>query len=72
VPLVAGYGLRNWLLPLDDIFSDAEIEDWLDAAVEAGSYQGELLAAPVSTSTQLLFYNADLFEQAGITPPGNE
>jgi ABC-type glycerol-3-phosphate transport system substrate-binding protein len=72
VPLVAGYGLRNWLLPLDDIFSNAEIEDWLDAAVEAGSYQGELLAAPVSTSTQLLFYNADLFEQAGITPPGNE
>jgi multiple sugar transport system substrate-binding protein len=72
VPLVAGYGLRGWLLPLDDVFSDAERSDWLEAALEAGSYQGELLAAPVSTSTQLLFYNADLFEQAGITPPGED
>ena len=72
VPLVAGYGLRGWLLPLDDVFTDAERADWLEAALEAGSYQGELLAAPVSTSTQLLFYNADLFEQAGITPPGED
>jgi ABC-type glycerol-3-phosphate transport system substrate-binding protein len=72
VPLVASYGLRNWLLPLDDVFSEAEVQDWLEAAVEAGSYQGELLAAPVSTSTQLLFYNADLFKKAGITPPGED
>ena len=70
VPLVAGYGLRQWLLPLDDAFTDAEKADWLDAAVEAGSYKGELLAAPVSTSTQLLIYNQDLLEAAGITPPG--
>lgn len=72
VPLVAGYGLRNWLLPLDEIFTDEQRADWLDAAVEAGSYQGKLLAAPVSTSTQLLIYNADIFEKAGITPPGED
>jgi multiple sugar transport system substrate-binding protein len=70
VPLVAGYGLRNWLLPLDDAYTDAEKADWLDAALEAGSYNGQLLAAPVSTSTQLLIYNQDLLEKAGITPPG--
>ena len=29
-----------------------------------------MLAAPVSTSTQLLIYNADIFEAAGIDPPG--
>ncbi len=72
VPLVAGYGLRGWLLPLEDAFTDAERADWLEAALEAGSYEGDLLAAPVSTSTQLLFYNADLFEKAGITPPGED
>jgi ABC-type glycerol-3-phosphate transport system substrate-binding protein len=72
VPVVAGYGLRNWLLPLDDAFNDEEREDWLGAALEAGSYNGELLAAPVSTSTQLLFYNADIFERVGITPPGED
>jgi len=72
VPLVAGYGLRNWLLPLDDVFTEEERADWLEAALEAGTYQGNLLAAPVSTSTQLLFYNADLFAKAGITPPGED
>ena len=72
VPLVAGYGLRDWLLSLEDVFTEEQRADWLDAALEAGSYEGELLAAPVSTSTQLLFYNADIFEQAGITPPGED
>ena len=70
VPLVAGYGLRGWLLPLDEYFVMGEQDDWLEAAVEAGSYNGELLAAPVSTSTQLLIYNADIFAAAGIEPPG--
>ncbi len=70
VPLVAGYGLRDWLLPLDDVFTEEEYNDWLEAAVEAGSYGGHLLAAPVNTSTQLLFYNADLLERAGIEAPG--
>ncbi len=70
VPLVAGYGLRDWLLPLDEFFISGEQDDWLEAALEAGSYNGQLLAAPVSTSTQLLLYNADIFEMAGIEPPG--
>ena len=70
VPLVAAYGLRGWLLPLDEFFISGEQDDWLEAATEAGSYNGELLAAPVSTSTQLLIYNADAFAMAGIDPPG--
>jgi ABC-type glycerol-3-phosphate transport system substrate-binding protein len=72
VPLTSGYGVRGWLLPLDDVFTEEQREDWLDSAVEAGSYNGELMAAPVSTSTQLLFYNADLFESAGVTPPAQD
>jgi len=70
VPLVAGYGLRGWLLPLDAIFDEDERADWLESSLNAGTYNGELLAAPISTSTQVLIYNADIFEQAGLTPPG--
>jgi ABC-type glycerol-3-phosphate transport system substrate-binding protein len=70
VPLVASYGLRGWLLPLDDLFTGEEKADWVEASLEAGKYDGKLLAAPISTSTQLLFYNRNLLEQAGITPPG--
>ena len=71
VPLVSSYGYRGWLLtPLNDIFSEEELADFLPAALAAGTYNGDLLAAPVSTSTQLLYYNADALEAAGITPPG--
>ena len=70
VPLVSGYALRNWLLALDPVFTGDEVEDWLPAAVNAGSYEGTLYAAPVSTSTQLLFYNKGCFDRAGLMPPG--
>ena len=43
---------------------------WVDAAVVAGTYGDNFLAAPQNTSTQLLFYNRDLLAAAGITPPG--
>lgn len=72
VPLVSSYGYKGWLLPLDDVFSAEEKADWLPAALDAGTYEGQLLAAPVSTSTQLLYYNADAFKMAGITPPGQD
>ena len=51
-------------------FSEEEKADWLEAALEAGTYDGQLLSAPVSTSTQVLFYNEALFNRAGVTPPG--
>ena len=70
VPVTAGYGLRGWLLPLDDVFTDEDRADWLPAALAAGSYNGELVSAPVSTSTQLLFINTDMFDAAGIEVPG--
>ena len=72
VPLVSSYGYRGWLLSLDGIFSEEELADFLPAALDAGTYDGELLAAPSSTSTQLLYYNADAFEAAGVTPPGED
>ncbi len=70
VPVTAGYGLRGWLLPLDDVFTDEDRADWLPAALAAGSYNGELISAPVSTSTQLLYMNTDLFDAADIEVPG--
>jgi len=71
-PLVASYGYKNWLLPLDGVYSQAELDDFLPSAVEAGTYNSQLIAGPQSTSTQLLYYNADAFKAAGVTPPGQD
>lgn len=71
-PLVASYGARGWLYPLDAMFSEADRDIWVSGALETGTYNGQFLAAPQNTSTQLLFYNKALFEAAGITPPGED
>ncbi len=71
-PLVASYGYRRWLLPLDGIYTQAELDDFLPSAIKAGTYNGQLIAGPQSTSTQLLYYNADAFKAAGVTPPGQD
>lgn len=71
-PLVASYGARGWLYPLDGAFSAEDKNTWVPGALETGSYNGQFLAAPQHTSTQLLFYNKDLFDAAGLTPPGED
>ena len=63
-------GVRNWLAPLDDLYTEEEKADILEAAYAAGSYNGSMIAAPQFTSTQLLFINKSLFDQAGIPVPG--
>lgn len=71
-PVVASYGLRGWLLPLDEYFDQAQVESWVDAQAESSTYNGQRLSAPIWNSSQLLFYNLDLFEAAGVEPPGPE
>lgn len=71
-PLVASYGARGWLYALDGAFSAEEKQSWVSGALEAGTYNGQFLAAPQHTSTQLLFYNKDIFEAAGLTPPAED
>lgn len=69
-PLVASYGARGWLYPLDGVITDEDKAGWVDASVTAGTYNGKFLAAPQHTSTQLLYLNLDLLKAAGVTPPG--
>ncbi len=71
-PLVASYGLRGWLEPLDDHFSDVTRAEWVDALVQSGTYDGKLIAPPIWNSGQLFFYNEDALAAAGITGPGPE
>jgi len=68
-PVVAAYGFRGWLLPLDEAFSDEQTDGWIDALYTSSMYDGQLLAPPIWNSAQVMYYNADLLEAAGITPP---
>lgn len=39
------------------------------STIESSSFQGKLYALPIANSTQLLFYNKDILDKAGLTPP---
>jgi len=69
-PLVASYGSRGWLSPLDSSVTGDTLADLVPALVDSGKYNNSLIAPPIWNSAQLLFYNLDLFEKAGVTPPG--
>ena len=71
-PRTSSYGLRGWIQPLDDLFTDADKAEWWDESVAAGMYKGKLIGAPFSTSTQLLYYNKPLLDAAGIPYPGQD
>ena len=70
VPLVASYAIRGYLAPLDEYFTADDIKNtWLEASGKAGSYNGHFMAAPQNTSSQFMYINRKLFQDAGITPP---
>lgn len=69
-PLVAHYGVRGWLVPLDRYFGPREGQVWWTEPNKGiGIYKGRRLAAPVEDSSCLMYLNLDLFRSAGVAPP---
>jgi len=69
VPMVANYATNGYIQPLTQYFTQEELDKYVDAAVSAGSWDGEFYAPPMNTSAQLLWYNKEMLSQAGITIP---
>ena len=65
-PLVASYASRDFLNPLP--INDAETT-WTGAAIASGTFRGELVAAPLNSSTQVMYFNRMLFEKHGLEMP---
>lgn len=57
------------LAPLDDLFTEAELAQIPDAALEALRFEdGKLYALPWVPGPVMMFYNRNLLEQAGFDP----
>lgn len=64
--------LKGLLKPLDDLIAGADFDTSdIDASMLAGmTVDGTIRAIPYDAEPVVLFYNADLFAAAGLTPPG--
>lgn len=71
-PVVAAYAVQGFLAPLDSYFSKADLAQFIPATLNTGYYYGHLLAPPLNSSSQVLYYNKDLLKKAGIPFPPND
>jgi len=60
---------KGWLVPLDKLGADYDIDDLLPAIRAGLSVDGKLYAAPFYGESSMIMYRKDLFEKAGLTMP---
>ncbi len=66
VPIWAKQG---WLVALDNLGADYDVDDLLPAIRSGLSVDGKLYAAPFYGESSMVMYRKDLFEKAGLTMP---
>ena len=66
VPIWAKQG---WLMPLDDLGADYDVDDILPAIRGGLTVDDKLYAAPFYGESSMVMYRTDLFEKAGLSMP---
>jgi sorbitol/mannitol transport system substrate-binding protein len=60
---------QGWLVPLDNLGADYDVDDLLPAIRGGLSMDGKLFAAPFYGESSMVMYRKDLMEKAGLTMP---
>jgi sorbitol/mannitol transport system substrate-binding protein len=60
---------QNWLLPLEKLGADYDMDDLLPAIRAGLSKDGKLYAAPFYGESSMVMYRKDLFDKAGLKMP---
>ena len=66
---VISYAYNGAIVPLGDIFEQADVDDFLPSLVAQSTFDGQMYGAPFFISTQGVFYNVDMFAAAGVEAP---
>jgi sorbitol/mannitol transport system substrate-binding protein len=60
---------RGWLVPLDGLGADYDVNDLLPAIRSGLSYEGKLFASPFYGESSMVMYRKDLMDKAGLKMP---
>jgi len=63
------WGANGWLVPLDDLSDEYDVDDILPAMRDGLSNDGTLYAAPFYGESSMVMYRTDLMEAAGLEMP---
>lgn len=65
-PNVAAYVSRGYIAPLNEYFTNDEINAFSEALVAQGTVDGTFYAAPLGDSCTVMYFNKDLLKEAGV------
>ena len=60
---------KGWLVPLDSLGADYDVDDLLPAIRSGLSLEGKLYAAPFYGESSMVMYRTDLMDKAGLKMP---
>lgn len=63
---VVEFASGDWFEPINDMITDENRDEWLEAVVEMYTYEGNLIAMPWYAGGAHMAYNVDMLETAGI------
>ena len=63
------WAANDWLVPLDDLGGDYDIDDLIPSIRASLSYDGSTYAVPFYGESSFTMYRTDLFEAAGLSMP---
>ncbi len=65
------WGQRQWIVPLQNLPKNYDVEDLLKPMRDAVSYGNALYALPFYGESSMIYYRKDLFDKAGLKMPDN-
>jgi multiple sugar transport system substrate-binding protein len=65
----AEFASKSWIADLSGRFPHSERQLFIDATIEANTYQGKLWGVPWFTDVGLLYYRKDLLQRSGFSNP---
>ena len=65
-PMVTAYSVKQYLEPLAKYFTEEELAQYVDVCREYCTVDDVLYAIPFVNSSQVLYYNTRMFDEAGI------
>ena len=65
------WGANGWLVPLNDLSAEYDVDDILPAMRNGLSHDGTLYAAPFYGESSMVMYRTDLMEAAGLEMPAD-
>lgn len=71
----AGFAANNLLEPLSPFIAESDLiqpEDFFPVTIDAFTWQGQIICIPQNISSLVVYYNADLFDEAGVPYPADD